>query len=461
MQDIGTIVLHKILTNKSLSGWARIKYAFIDSSYSTVYQAIDSFYKVYGYIPNFDELKAHTFRTQSLYSAIAALELQEIPEDIDLDVAIDVLIDTYTQNEALSMLDNFLDKVTLMDTQEIKDNLAGIVLTLDEKTHTSESVVSMSDIVIFSDPTDLERNRFPTGISNIWDSTLGGLYRQELVLIGGKRGAGKSIISANFATSQYEMNNSAVYFTIEMTAQETFQRMMAVLADVPFTSIKQDCLSPEETLKLIKTRANMFENAGDLISSYLDHRDRMKFEHELVKTKKLKDNQIIIIDDRELSITSIDLHLQKLKSKLGDKLTVAVVDYLNQVITGSNNTSMYEWVTQVYISKKLKELARKYDIAIISPYQIDDSGQARFAKGILDAADIAMLLDPHSKEDCALTLETTKIRGGPPISLTSGINWDSLRISAKEVEKPTSKKATKIAKDGKSDNYEDARELPF
>ena len=67
---------------------------------------------------------------------------------------------------------------------------------------------------------------------------------------------------------------------------------------------------------------------------FIEHRDRLKFESELVKTLKKDNNQMIIVDDRKLSITAIDTY-KKLKSRFGDKLTIAVMDYLNQIVTGT------------------------------------------------------------------------------------------------------------------------------
>jgi hypothetical protein len=152
---------------------------------------------------------------------------------------------------------------------------------------------------------------------------------------------------------------------------------------------------------------------------------------------------MIIIDDRALTLTSLDLHLGKLKGKFGDKFTVAVVDYLDQIVV--EGASQFDWQPQIIISKKLKELARKYDIVMVSPYQIDASGEARFAKGILDAADIALVMDAHDKEKGALTFTTTKIRGGREMTFTSPINWDTLRISPISMEEPNTKETIKKA----------------
>ena len=235
-----------------------------------------------------------------------------------------------------------------------------------------------------------------------------------------------------------------------MTAKEVLERNLSILANVNHQSIKQNRLTDSELLSLVKARAEMFQDSSDLVEEFISTRDKYKFEGRLVREKSLKpDNQMIIIDDRALTITSLDLHLGKLKAKFGDKLTVCVVDYLNQIVI--EGTNQYDWQPQVEVSKKLKNLARKYDLVIVSPYQIDASGEARFAKGILDAADIALVMEAHEKEKGALSFSTTKIRGAPEMGFTSPINWDSLRISPQSIEAPEKKETVKRAKKSKDD----------
>jgi replicative DNA helicase len=364
--------------------------------------------------------------------------------DVSAEVALDALIDQYTQNETVKLLDKFVDKLPLYDTNEIKDSLATIALTIEEKTHTSEKVFTMADMMMFSHPEDLEKERVYLGLNNSFDSVLGGVARQELILIGGKRGSGKSIASSNLFVNQYESGNSSIYFSIEMTAKETMERNLSILANVNLQNLKQHKLTDDELLRVVKARAEMFENSSDLVSEYMRHRDRFKFEETLVRSCSLKpDNQMIIVDDRDLTLSSIDLHIGKAKAKFGDKLKLVVVDYLNQIVLEGND--QYDWKPQIEVSKKLKNLARKYEIVMVSPYQIDKDGEARFAKGILDAADIALTMEAHDKETNAISFETTKIRGGKEMAFTSPIDWDTLRISAQSIDKPTAKEPIKKA----------------
>ena len=447
--DVSAVLLYKLLSEQNLDIWAKLKLVFIDPSYSSLYTAINRHYDKYGNVPSFEDLEL-TIREGVAAKTLAAVKLTDVP-DVSAEVALDALIDQYTQSETIKLLDRFVDKLPVYDTNEIKDNLATIALTIEEKTHTSEKVFTMSDMMMFVHPDDMEKERVYLGINNTFDSVLGGVARQELILIGGKRGSGKSITSSNIFVNQYESGNSSIYFSIEMTAHETAQRNLAILAGVNLQNLKQNKLTDDEVLKVVKARAGMFQEADELVIDFMRHRDRYKFEENLVRNFRLKeDNQMIIVDDRDLTLSSIDLHLGKMKSKFGDKLKVAVVDYINQIVL--EGSDQYDWKPQIEVSKKLKNLARKYEVVMVSPYQIDATGEARFAKGILDAADIALVMEAHDKETQAISFETTKIRGGKEMSFTCPIDWDTLRISPTSIDKPavkeTVKKAGKKSKEG-------------
>ena len=96
--------------------------------------------------------------------------------------------------------------------------------------------------------------------------------------------------------------------------------------------------------------------------------------------------------------------LEKLKSKFGDNLGLVIVDYINQVLI-DGYADEYDWKAQVQVAKKLKNLARKYEVVIVTPYQIDKDGEARYSKAILDSPDIALIL---SKKDDIINFHSTK-----------------------------------------------------
>ena len=117
------------------------------------------------------------------------------------------------------------------------------------------------------------------------------------------------------------------------------------------------------------------------------------------------------------------MNIQKFKQKHGDKLKSVVVDYVNQIQT----PDIFDWKNQISLSKGLKKIARKHDIVMVTPYQTDTTGEARFAKGLLDAADVAANLEAT---DDYITFTSTKTRNIAPFQFNSPINWDTFALEA-------------------------------
>ena len=168
--DVSAVVLNKLLSEQSLDIWAKLKLVFLDPAYSSLYSVINKHYERYNRLPNFDDLEL-TIREGPAAKTLATLKLTEVP-DVSAEVALDALIDQYTQNETVKLLDKFVDKLPLYDSDEIKENLSNIALTIEEKTHTSEKVYTMSDILLFRNPAELEKERVYLGLNNTFDAVL-------------------------------------------------------------------------------------------------------------------------------------------------------------------------------------------------------------------------------------------------------------------------------------------------
>lgn len=430
--DCSAIILNKLLSEKDVELWAKLKLVYIDPAFSSLYSVIGKHYDKYGEIPGFEELDL-VLRDGVASKSLAIVKLAS-EEEIPVDVAFDALLDQYTQNETIKHLDKFIDKLPVLSAQEVKDDLSKIVQDLDEKTVNSEVIYNSSEILLFKDPDEIKAERIPLGINNAMDALMGNCAREEYVLIGGKRGNGKSIVLSNIQVNEYEAGMVCPYFTIEMKAHEVFQREMAMLAEVAHSKVKSGTYDEVEALKLATARAKMFENHQEYLEAFKEHKNLAKLEQALIRNCR-DISGLIFVDDRNLSLSSIDLHLGKLKAKYGDRLRIAVVDYINQIVL-AGNTDMYDWKPQIEVSKGLKNLARKHEVLLVSAYQIDDNGQTRFARGILDSPDCAIILEAD-KENKAINFNSTKIRGASEFKSRSGMDWGgTLRINPVPLEMP-------------------------
>lgn len=442
MSDIKAIVLQKILLQEEgfLDAWSNLKLSYFGTEYAPIYRAVSKFYINHSNLPTFEDLDLHN-RNPILKLSLEALKVTD-PIDVTLDLAIEALVNQYTQEEVLKELDVFLDEITFLDASEIKQELGSLLLSIEEKTLSAEEIILMSDIQYIKEPELL--GLMPLGLNNTFDSKLGGMAPTELLGIGGERGSGKSNVCTNLMINQYLSENSCLYFSIEMRAREVFNRMLSLLSGVDLAKLSMADLNNIELGKIAKVRSDMFMDSTDLYDQYLDHQDYDRFERELVHLKKLKQtNQMIIVDNQSLTLANIDLTVHKYKTQFEDKLKLVVVDYINQI----DMEDKYAWKNQISMSAELKAIARKYEIILVTPYQIDKSGEARFSKGILDSMDIAMILE---KNEGRIDFTSTKTRNKRKFDFASPVNESTMRIDANDFNLPP--------KDGEKSEKEEPKE---
>ncbi len=417
------LILHKVLANQDLEVWSRLKKEFFEAPYTEIYLLINKFYQKFDKLPTFDELEIVT-RDEKSANYITALKELEVPEDLDIEIILQAVINEYAQRELLQQLSTYLDNVVYKDVGELVEDLASIAIDVEEKTEVSEQIVEMNDFLTID--IDTISQRVPLGLNNDFDQSSLGMAPGEYIMLGGYRGSFKSGACCNIAATQYLQGNSVLYFSIEMSGRELYNRYMSILSDVPEKHIKSGKLSDIEKLAIAKVRAGMAQDgAYDLLEKFQKDHDFDAFERALINRPLTKDNRIITIDNSSLTMANIDATIHSYKTKLEDNLKVVVVDYINQI----TSPDPYNWQTQINLSKKLKALARKYEIIMITPFQTSEEGKVRFAKGILDSPDWAFNLSPViDGDEGAIEFECKKARGDQQISFASEIYWPTLKI---------------------------------
>jgi len=417
------LILHKVLANQDLEVWSRLKKEFFEAPYTEIYLLVNRFYQKFDKLPSFDELEVVT-RDEKHANYITALKELNVPEELDIEIILQALINEYAQREVLQQLGGYLDGLVFKDVGEIVEDLSSISIDIEEKTEVSEQIVEMNSFLTIDSDTIL--SRVPLGLNNDFDRLSLGMAPGEMIMFGGHRGSGKSVICANIVCSQYLQGNSALYFSIEMSGRELDNRYISILTDVPEKSIRAGNLTDLEKLAIAQVRANMTEDGStDLLDRFKDDKDFNSFERRLIDRPLKRDNRIVTVDNSTLTIANIDATIHTYKAKLEDKLKVVVIDYINQ-LTASDP---YSWQVQIELSKKLKALGRKYDVVMVTPFQTSEEGKVRFAKGILDSPNWAFNLSAvHDGDNGAIEFECKKSRGDQAINFASEIHWPTLKI---------------------------------
>lgn len=444
--NVEAVVIYLLLNSKSteeaLERYTEIKREYFTPAYTAILTAISNFYNTNGTIPSMWDLKLTSSRSPILSAGIDTLEALDVPETAEFDLALETLKDQYTQQQFLQLLSKSLDNISLKSSAEIMDLASAIPMTLEQSIKPTSFIHTAKDIAIFKDKEEAAEAIMYSGISNKFDSEYGATRRGEVFLIGGRRGAGKSVICINIAKKSVQDEKLFVpYFSIEMSAEETLLRYIGICAGVSAIKVRNQEYDYNDLQRMGAARAAMFTNGTEILASsgpLVELSDFVNLEKRFMREgKEDEEKGLIIIDDPELKLSSIDMYLTNLKAKYGNKLGPVIVDYVNQIVVdGCNDINMYDWKNQIVVAKRLKAMARKHGVAIFAPYQIDENGEARMAKGILDSCDFAFkveALHPEKGHEGALKWTGTKARSLPTIDFAVPINWDTLTISSADL----------------------------
>ena len=432
--NIASALIKQVLELQDFQTWSVTHRHYLPSEYHSLYKVIDKHCEDFHKMPTVEDLK-YEIRDSATREKLFAIEAVEV--DADPEMLLQYLKNEYTQKEILDSLEDYVEhSVAFEDAQESVDHLHQIVLDIEDKVDLEDPQESMQRIELFEPEEDLARY-MKLGLNDEYDHEIQ-FSPRDLVMVGGRRGAGKSVICANIANNVYASGKSAIYFTIEMDSRSILQRCCSIATKIPFARLRTQNLNVTEWEQVANWWTARYVDGQDRLKEYREHRDFdklhnvLKSNHELLPTQQLD-----VVYEPALTLSKIRAELDKKVKPLN--VGVIIVDYINQVKRSSlpsRTGGQYDWTEQIEVSKALKSMAQEYDCTVFSPYQTDASGEARFAKGILDAADAAYTLETWDHEDACITLNCVKMRSASMKSFTSEVDWDSLKIGPESALTP-------------------------
>ena len=430
--DLQKLTLRRLMDTQSNDLYSRLLNQYFTGINLVLFEKIKSFYKANMRLP----------RTSEIIALRKDVGLQEYIEnqivndenvcaEIQNEFLVAQLQDFYIRDETIHFMDKFVDQLDDLEKVEIVDKFQNHLLHLNQAIPYNDELYDIAELDFF--PTEDDFKIFPSGLSAEFDAINGGFATQELVLLGGRRGSGKSIISLNMALNRFLEGNTVAFFTIEMRYKEVYDRVLSIISEVPFLDIFRNQTTPAQKIQMAKAKFKHFYKPSEKIEQLLKEleysKDFKMFERKVKMEKPtMTDNRLFMIDDESLTLNRVDHYCNMFSSKY-PAFNLAVVDYINII----KHDDQKDWKTQITIAENLKSLSRKYDLTMISPYQIDATGEARFAKGILDSADRSFnFFPPPEEEDRQLnnkvTIHTTKIRNGRHMSFDVYMNWPCVKI---------------------------------
>jgi hypothetical protein len=436
--NIASALIKQVITLRDFETWSYLRKEYLSAEYHSLYKHIDSHCEKFHSLPTFEDLKLG-IRDGKTREKVFAIE--SVKTEVEPFTLLQYLKNEYTQKEILNSLESYIDNSVLFaDAEESVQQLHQIVLDIEDKVDLEVPSESMQRITLWEPEEEI--NRYTAlGLNTEYDHDIK-FSPRDLVLVGGRRGAGKSLTCANIANNVFQSGRSAIYFTIEMDSRSILQRICSIATGVPYSRLRTKSLSVTEWEKVAGWWASRFQQGQERLKEYKEHRDFDRFHNALKSEELLPTQQIDVIYDPSLTLAKIRAELDKKVKSLN--AGVIIVDYINQVKRSNlpSRGGQYDWTEQIEVSKALKAMAQEYECTVFSPYQTDATGEARFAKGILDAADAAYALEAWDQADGCMTFNCVKMRSASMKSFTSTVDWETLKIGPDTALNPKEKESS-------------------
>ncbi len=291
-----------------------------------------------------------------------------VPTSANVDYYAKVVMDMATRRKLIKIsseikADSF-DQTT--DSRKILEEAEQKIFKLTDVNQTTQ-IYAMKDVV--PKTIQLIDNRYknkdsfsgiPSGLTQL-DSMTSGFQNSEMIIIGARPSMGKTAMALSMLEYiSIDRGIPAGFFSLEMSAEQIGQRLLAQVAHIPSTKLRSGLLKMDDFKKLQDAAGRCF------------------------------DAPLYVVDTPNMKL--LDLRAMARRMKVNQKVEIIFIDYIGLITSENEDAPVYE--QQSAISKSLKSLARELEIPIVVLCQV-----ARAAEG--NAPNLAELRGSGSIEQDA------------------------------------------------------------
>jgi len=189
----------------------------------------------------------------------------------------------------------------------------------------------------------------PTGLTDL-DTRLGGLHKQDLVVIAGRPSMGKTALATNIAfhaaknIQNKEIKSTVAFFSLEMSSEQLSTRILSEQSRIRSNDIRRGKVSEKEFEKFIETSKNIYE-----LPLYID-------------------------ETPAITIAAISNRSRRIKRLFG--LELIIVDYIQ--LMKSSGSKEYNRVQEISeITQGLKALAKELNVPVLALSQLSRAVEQR------------------------------------------------------------------------------------
>ena len=122
MEKIRFYLLFKNPT-EALEHYNKVKICHLNEAYLDLYTVVNNYYDKHFNLPSFTTLEVSA-RSDKIYAKVLNIQKLHIDDStLNIGIIVDALIDEHIQNEALSYIETLVNNITLLDAEEIKNEL--------------------------------------------------------------------------------------------------------------------------------------------------------------------------------------------------------------------------------------------------------------------------------------------------------------------------------------------------
>ena len=172
------------------------------------------------------------------------------------------------------------------------------------------------------------------------DRIMGGVRRKELTVIGARPSQGKSSVLSGMACRMADNGaNKVLFISLEMASTELCERMLCFLSGVNTWRMRNGTMTTSDREKLIRAAS------------------------------KLRESSLWVPEQSGLTVSQIASMLRRQKRNGG--CDVLMVDYLQLIVAEHGNKSESRQQQIGRITRKLKQIAKEFDVAVIVAAQVN------------------------------------------------------------------------------------------
>jgi len=248
------------------------------------------------------------------------------------------------------------DNETTLSGEEIIQNTEKSLFDLAERGHFNRSFLKFENAL--KQTIDMAKKAYqndegivgvPTGLTDL-DSRLGGLHKQDLIVIAGRPSMGKTALATNIAfhaaknIEKKALKSTVAFFSLEMSSEQLSTRILSEQSRIRSNDIRRGKVSEKE------------------------------FEQFIETSKNIVDLPLYIDETPAITISAISNRSRRIKRLFG--LELIVVDYIQ--LMKSSGRKEFNRVQEISeITQGLKALAKELDVPVLALSQLSRAVEQR------------------------------------------------------------------------------------